>query len=81
MGILKRLDLFRSINYETKKYTIAGAILSICAFVFILIFFSKEINEYTKTKIGSKLFVLGLRDQMIPINIDMVLNYAPCEKV
>jgi hypothetical protein len=81
MAILKRLDLFRSINTEYKDGTILGALLTFCSIVFVVFFFSREIREYRSQKLATKLYVQNLHAYSIELIFDIVLFKLKCDKV
>ena len=46
MGILKNLDIFKSVNSEHKEGTILGSLLTLISFIFIFVFFFREMKVY-----------------------------------
>jgi hypothetical protein len=81
MAILKKLDLFRSINLEYKEGSIIGSLITLFCVVFVIFFFSKEIKEYRSQKLSTKLYVQNLHSYMIELSFDIVLLKLKCEKV
>lgn len=59
MGILKKLDIFKSVNPEHKEGTIFGTILTFISLIIIFFFFSKELKLYNHQKLISRLYVDG----------------------
>jgi Ca2+/Na+ antiporter len=79
MGLLKKFDLFRSINREQKEGTILGAILTFVCIVLMMIFFSRELKEYHQEKLTTKLYVLSLSNAVIQVEFDIDVFHMQCE--
>jgi hypothetical protein len=80
MGILKKLDLFKSVNAEHKEGTVLGTILTFLSLIIIFYFFSKEISEYKHQKLISNLYVNGEnKSDLIYVMFDIEFFKIKCE--
>ena len=79
MGFLKNLDIFKSINSEHKEGTILGSLLTLISFIFIFVFFFREMKVYRSQQLSSKLYVdkNDYSDQ-VTIYIDILFFKIEC---
>jgi hypothetical protein len=81
MAILKKLDLFRSINTEYKEGSVLGSLITLVCVIVVLIFFSKEMREYKSQKLSTKLYVQNLNKYHIALSFDIVIYKMQCEEL
>lgn len=79
MGLLKKLDLFRSVNREQKEGTMLGALLTFASITLMVVFFSRELREYRSEKLTTKLYVLSLSNALIQVEFDIDLFSMQCD--
>ena len=81
MGILKKLDLFKSVNPEHKEGTVFGTILTFLSLIIIFFFFSKELKVYNHQKLASRLYVDGekIRGDLMYTSFDIQFFKIKCE--
>lgn len=79
MGLLKKLDIFRSVNREQKEGTFVGAFLTFASLTLMFFFFFRELKEFKKDKLSTQLHVLRLRNSVILVQFDIVLFNLKCE--
>lgn len=77
MSVLKKFDLFKSINPEHKDGTLLGTVLTFISVTFIVFFFTKEIHEYRSQKLTTKLYVSDYADT-IDLFFDISFQKIPC---
>lgn len=80
MTILKKLDLFKSINPTQRDGTILGTLLTFVSVSFIIIFFTREINEYRSQKLSTKLYVQEYSES-IKVSFDISFLHINCTDV
>lgn len=81
MGLLKKLDIFRSVNREQKEGTILGAVLTFVSIALMCLFFSKELAEFQQKKLNTKLYVLSLSNALINVEFDIIIFNIKCEHI
>lgn len=81
MGLLKKFDLFRSINREQKEGTLLGALLTLLCIVLMLVFFSRELREYHQEKLSTKLHVLSLTNAVVQVEFDIDVFFMACDHI
>ena len=80
MGILKRLDLFKSVNADHKDGTLIGTLFTFICVGFIVVFFAKEIKEYRAQKLATKLYVQEY-EESVKVSFDISFLHINCTDV
>ena len=81
MAILKKLDLFRSINSEYKAGSVLGSVFTIAGIFLAVFFFAREIKEYKSESLTTKLYVQNLNDYLIEFTFDITVFKMNCERL
>ena len=79
MGVLKKLDLFRSINREQKDGTVFGALMTFATIILLVFFFSKELKLFNEEKVNTTLHLLNLKNAVIQVEFDITVFKVKCE--
>ena len=78
---IRHLDAYPKTLEEFRVKTFAGATVTICSALLILVLFMSELSYYLKVETKQELSVDTSRDQKVKINIDIVFPFIPCRSL
>lgn len=79
MGILKHIDIFKSVHPDHKQGSMLGSLLTIFCIVFIFVFFYREMKVYHSQKLYSKLYVSDATEELLKVYIDISFFHVGCD--
>ena len=80
MSLLKRLDIFKSIDSDHKQTTWVGTLLSFLSFFVIMFFFFKEYQQFNSKQLQTKIVVEDISNRFIDVSIDILFLKLQCRQ-
>lgn len=81
MGLLKQIDLFKSVHPDHKQGSLLGSLLTIFCILFIFLFFYREMRVYKTQKLSTKLYVSDSTDELIKVYLDISFFKVSCDQL
>ena len=76
---IKDMDFYRKIPKDLTETSAHGAVLSICACIFMLVLFVAELWAFLSTSVVTNVVLDPNNDPLIRINFNITVTNIPCE--
>lgn len=81
MGLLRKLDMFSSVNYENKSSNLVGSLVTLVSFGLLIYLTVTEYIQFRSQRLNSKVFVMNLDYHEVSFAFDIEVLKISCSNL